>query len=113
MSAADPALVAATERASDLDRAWFKRHPRRAHRLRRMVPGEHPPEACAYGPPSWPIYTVVKQIMPGTRVRVPFRMRRTPCGCEECLAAIWEQCVSAQTKQLAIEVASIVMRCGR
>lgn len=110
---ADPALIAATERASDLDRGWFKRYPSRAHRIRRMIPGEHPPEALRYGPPDWPVLTVVKQLLPGTRLRMPFRFRRTPCGCEACTAEIWERFASEQVKQLAVDVASIVMRCGR
>ena len=44
------------------DRAWFASHRARSHRLRRSHRGEWPAEAC---------HTVVRQVIPGFRVRIP------------------------------------------
>jgi hypothetical protein len=76
-----------------------------------VIPGEHPSAVLSYGRPDWPVYTLVKQLLRGTRMRVPFRFRRSPCGCESCLARIWEQCASEPTKHLAVDVAGIVLKC--
>lgn len=105
----DSAVVAIVERASDLDRTWFRRHPDRAHRIRRMIPGEHPPEVLAFGPQDWPVFTLVKQISPGCRMRVPFKFRQTPASSESCLAAIWEQYASVRTKQIALDMAAAML----
>lgn len=105
----DPAIVAAVDRASELDRAWFKRHPSRAYRVRRMIPGEHLPVALSYGPPDWPVYTLVKQVTPGCRMRVPFKFRQTPASSESCLAAIWERCASERTKRIALDMAAAML----
>ena len=55
----DPAIVAAGERISDLDRAWFKGRPDRAHRVRRMMPNEFP-GTMPDGPLAWPVFVIVK-----------------------------------------------------
>jgi hypothetical protein len=52
--------------ASDADAAWFRAHPGRNHYVRRYVAGEFP---APLGPWGW---TVVKQVMPGFRLRRPF-----------------------------------------
>ena len=67
----DPAIVAAGERISDLDRAWFKGRPDRAHRVRRMMPNEFP-GTMPDGPLAWPVFVIVKQITPGARIRSAF-----------------------------------------
>ncbi len=59
--------VAAAEAASECDRAWFKAHPGRAHRIRRALFGEvplHPDLLC---------FVAVRQVAPGVRVRAGFR----------------------------------------
>ncbi len=62
----DAKTLAAIDRASDLDRAWFARHPTRAYRLRPVVPGE-------FGRGTFPSGTqrlaLVKQLLPGCRTR--------------------------------------------
>jgi hypothetical protein len=52
----DPAIVAAVERASELDRKWFARHRDRAHRVRRLMSGELPADPSRFGPVTWPVY---------------------------------------------------------
>src|SRR4051812_8116939 len=81
-SSIDPKILAA------VDRAWFTRHPDRAYRLRAALPNEHP------GPPlpkGARLLTLVKQISPGSRARLPMWAVRAPYGCDDCLGAIWDQ----------------------
>jgi hypothetical protein len=53
------------------DAKYFKDHPQRSHRLRRMYPHE-------LGMPDWPpppgheFQVLVKQVEPGARIRLPF-----------------------------------------
>jgi hypothetical protein len=108
----DPVVAAMVERIADLDRAWFKRHPDRAHRVRRMMPNEFP-GTVPDGPLAWPVFVIVKQITPGTRMRSAFRGTRTPCGCESCTADLWERFASEQTKRIAHDIATIMLRHGR
>ena len=63
----------------DDDRAWFEENPSRAHRLRRLFPGEIdssllPGEA----PPGHEWQIVVRQLEPGIRVKAPL-CRNTAC----------------------------------
>jgi hypothetical protein len=51
--------------AQDLDRDWFRTHPYRSHRIRHAIPGEVP------GAPP-PQYAIVRQILPGLRIRQYF-----------------------------------------
>jgi hypothetical protein len=48
------------------DRAWFERNPSRAHRLRRVFPGE------LTGDEARADHVIVRQVEPGWRVRAGF-----------------------------------------
>src|SRR4051794_40157771 len=107
----DPKTLAAVDRASDLDRGWFKRHPARAHRVRRMVADEYPPEALFRTPLGWPTYTVVKQVLPGTRLRSAVALSRSPCTCERCAADLWDRdCAEFHPMALDIAVSAMGQR---
>src|SRR3954447_14278803 len=80
-----PEFQAAIERTSKLDRAWFRLHPERAHRVRRATA----PERQNDGPPGCLLFTVVKQVVPGLRMRAGFWGTRDPCDCENCAAHLW------------------------
>jgi len=51
--------------AQDLDGDWFRSHPYRSHRIRRAIPGEVPGATT-------PQYAIVRQILPGLRIRQYF-----------------------------------------
>src|SRR3954453_23011204 len=59
---------AAIERTSELDRAWFRLHPERARRVRRATA----PERQNDRPPGCSLFVVVKQVVPGLRMRAGF-----------------------------------------
>jgi hypothetical protein len=50
----------------DIDGAWFRSHPHRNYRVRRAIQGELP------GLPSDEWYVVVRQVIPGFRLRLSF-----------------------------------------
>ena len=105
----DPAIVAAVERASDLDRAWFKRHPDRAHRVRRPVLGEFPFDLVDFGPRAWPLFVIVRQAAVGARVKTAARMTRSPCGCERCSSGLWDRVTSQQMKKIALDISAAML----
>src|SRR4051812_9825036 len=76
-SASSTHTPAAVERAAKLDAGWFRRHPARAHRVRRMVTGEGLTGPEQSGPAGWSTFVVVKQVVPGVRLRVAFRDSRS------------------------------------
>jgi hypothetical protein len=49
--------------ATKMDKAWFKSHPNRSHRIRRAVAGEVP------GTTATESYVAVRQVVPGFRYR--------------------------------------------
>jgi len=106
----DPALAAAAERASTLDAGWFRRHADRAHRVRRAIPNEIPPELQEFGPASWPVWVIVKRITPGVRLKVAYRAPQSPCTCRSCAARSWDQYAHPKAKALALDMAGIVLR---
>src|SRR3954453_2357164 len=55
-----PEFQAAIERTSELDRAWFRLHPERAHRVRRATA----PERQNDRPLGCSLFIVVKQVVP-------------------------------------------------
>jgi hypothetical protein len=62
------------ERASERDRRFFRDNPTETSYLRRYAPGEFPPKALASigaKPPERRSWVLVKQIVPGFRVRQP------------------------------------------
>jgi hypothetical protein len=102
----DLKIVAIVERASELDRVWFLRHPERAHRVRRLIPGKPLVEIASLLPP----YVVVKQITPGVRIKAAFRGSRRPCDCEACASDLWLKFAPAKFQALAVEAAAIMLR---
>jgi hypothetical protein len=100
----------AVERAAKLDANWFRRHPARAHRVRRLINGEGltGPEQSR-GPAGWSVFVVVKQVVPGIRLRLAFRGSRSPCSCEACAANLWRQAAPDRFKSAAVEIATIAL----
>ena len=103
----DPAIAkavkghsAAIDAVTDDDRQWFENNPDRTLRLRPSADAEiafH--ERCGFNERFGAnCYTFVKRIMPGWRVRAPFRTHTihrpdnyTEAACEVLLAEIAEQ----------------------
>ena len=103
----EPALVALIDRASDLDRAWFERHPGRAYRIRPEIAGEHLEAVC---PPGRLALTLVKQVRPGLRMRAPLWTKRRPCSCDACLDALWERVTPGKFRELFMDMAAAAIR---
>jgi hypothetical protein len=103
----DPALVALIDRASELDRAWFERHPGRAYRIRPEIAGEHLDAVC---PRDRLAMTLVKQVRPGLRMRAPLWATRRPCSCDACLEQIWERITPAGFRDVLVTMAAVAMR---
>ena len=57
------------EEASEQDRLWFDAHPERTVCLRPAIPGEFPPGLADDCP-----YVLVRQVVPGLRLREPVRL---------------------------------------
>jgi hypothetical protein len=99
----------AVEHASRIDAAWFRRHRDRAHRLRAVVAHEHPgitfPAVAAR-------LTLVRQIRPGLRMRLPIWTTRPVCCCEDCCAALWDANAPAMARSIALVVATVSLKAG-
>lgn len=102
----DAKTLAAIDRASDLDRAWFARHSTRAYRLRPVVPGEF---GTGTFPPGTQRLALVKQLLPGARTRLPFWAIRRPCSCDACLGEIWDAHAPPSLKCSMVELAATLM----
>jgi hypothetical protein len=106
-----PETLTVVEHASDLERAWFKRHPSRAHRVPPMLAGENPEteQLCrAHG--RLKAYVAVKQITSGLRMKVALLTPHVPCSYEECAADLWRQAALDRLKEFALEAAAIALR---
>jgi hypothetical protein len=66
---------AAIDMVSDDDKKWFAANPDRNYRLRRSAAAEIAFHECSgvNEPSGRNAYTLVKQIVPGSRLRMPFR----------------------------------------
>ena len=85
------------------DRAWFARHYGRNHRLRKPIGGERaglPP-----GPPKCKPLVVVKQLKPGSRVRVLCWVRERPPNSEAIAARLFNEAAEGWPEVVAIEAA--------
>ncbi len=71
--------MSAADAASEQDRVWFLRHPRRTVYVRPFVPGEVP--ASMPRGDGVPV-TIVRQIGGGVRVRVPVYLPAMPPNTE-------------------------------
>jgi hypothetical protein len=69
---------AALEAASEDDRAWFEAHPERSYRVRPHISGEWPDGALNRLPQGQGWYTVVHQVSPGVRMRLPISLHAEP-----------------------------------
>jgi hypothetical protein len=98
---------AVVERASAIDRAWFKRHPTRAYRLRLPVPNEFPDDR----PPAAGAerLVLVKQVLPGARLRWPIWAVQRPRDCDASLGGAWEMCAPESVKQIALGMATVLL----
>lgn len=98
MSASRPDLTGLVERisdrASELDRAWFAANPNRRHRIRALITGEVPQTEDA--PPGFETFVAVWEIEPGARCRVPFCAARRPEDTERSAELVF-MAVSAGT----------------
>jgi hypothetical protein len=72
------ATDAALEAASEDDRAWFEANPDRHYRVRPHIPGEWPADALNRLPQGQNWYTVVHQVSPGVRMRLPISLDAEP-----------------------------------
>lgn len=75
-----------------LDRAWFRAHPDRSHRLRPMFPEEAPTVLRGSAlteclPPHHAWWVVVRQIEPGQRVKLAFA-RHLDCSIPDVEAVV-------------------------
>ena len=71
--------------ASDGDAAWFKANPARTTRIRPFVEGELP---CAMPHGDGHPVTLVRQIRPGVRARLPVYIGKMPPDCEASALAV-------------------------
>jgi hypothetical protein len=69
---------AALEAASEDDRAWFEANPNRSFRARPQVPGEWPAGALSRLPHGQFWFTVINQVKPGVRMRLPISVEAEP-----------------------------------
>jgi hypothetical protein len=67
------------ETAMQSDREWFARNPHRAYRIRREIPGEFPARRSRIDTTKWTVWTLVRQLEPGIRIRISLGVR---CGAE-------------------------------
>ena len=107
----DPLEVAAAKRANTIDQVWFKRHPARAYRVRAPVPNEFP-DACRPAVGTERLVVLVKQVRPGTRLRCPLWADRWPSTDDDCLARAWLAFVPERVKQIALDIAAILLSEG-
>jgi hypothetical protein len=95
----------------DLAAAWFRRHPGRAHRVRRFVDGELP---GAVFPAGLAVYVIEKRVAPGCLLNMALWASRQPCGCEGCAAELWRRLATPRVREMEIEAAAAAMpRAGR
>lgn len=99
----------AVERASTLDRAWFKQHAERAYRLRPALPHEFP---GVHWPDGAARLALVKQVLLGTRLRLAFWATRPVCDCDKCLAGVWEAMAPPQVRDVAMTASVAGLRAG-
>ena len=95
---------AVEERAFELDRKWFERHPDRAYHLRRPVPGEI--DASCSLPGVEPL-VLVKQVIPDFYCRALLSVTKPLCDCDRCLGTLWERLAPAESQSFAIEMAAV------
>ena len=87
----------------------FTRHPDRAHRVRRYIPGEGG-QATPSEAPGYQLYVVVKQLTPGLLVHTSIWSSRAPaCNCEHSAANLWLAIASPQIQAGAVDMAAEVM----
>ncbi|MGW2600017.1 hypothetical protein [Streptomyces klenkii] len=71
----------ASSRAAEDDRIWFDKHPDASVRVREALPGEHDEALLAQGrgplQPDERLAVVVVQVVPGRRVRCPYKVVTT------------------------------------
>jgi hypothetical protein len=75
------------ERTRAADAAWFEVRPRRSHRMRPAVPGELPGLTADMARDAW---LVIRQIVPGLRVKQIFNPPGPPPDIEEIGHALFD-----------------------
>lgn len=93
-----PNACCPVEAASQADAAWFRANPHRRHRIRPAVPGEFAPQGEL--PPMAPgfrRFVAVRQIQPGFRVRIPFRVAVEPAQTEGAARAVFAHLIRPET----------------
>jgi hypothetical protein len=81
------------QRASNSDRRWFARNPHRTYRARREIRGEFfGKRSHGIDRADFTLWTVVKQIEPGTRLRLGLFVKRgaEPIDADWTLAPLFE-----------------------
>ncbi|MBV9825735.1 MAG: hypothetical protein JO001_08680 [Alphaproteobacteria bacterium] len=77
----------AIRKASASDRLWFEKHPTRSHRMRLAIAGEFGPIEFTIPGPAW---AVIRQAIPGFRLRLPFTAPSPPPDIEEIGQALFD-----------------------
>ena len=81
----------AADRAVVSYRVFFRQNPRRKYRIRPGIEGELPSVFMSGNPENGWLCIAVRQIMPGFRVRLPFRARTVPNDSEVLARKIFRQ----------------------
>jgi hypothetical protein len=74
-----------SDRTQKEDRAWYRLHPHRQHRIRPIVPGE----TGFTVPAGWGCYAAVCQIQPGVLTGIAFAFEGEPSDTEDEAAMIY------------------------
>jgi hypothetical protein len=91
---------ASEKRASNSDRRWFARNSHRTYRVRRCIRDEFPRKRFdGVDPTKFTLWTIVKQIEPGIRVRLGLFVKSgaEPIDTDWTLAPLFE-CLLARVK---------------
>ncbi len=71
-------------KARDCDRLWFQQNPGRNYRIRKSLFGEQPLHPDMIG------FMVIRQLSPGSRIRIRFYLPVAPVGeASEAIARSW------------------------
>ena len=69
---------------------WFVAHPHRSYRVRPQIPGEWPPGSLPAPRRGWREYTVIRQVLPGFRLRLAFSAEGEPGQGERAAERLYE-----------------------
>jgi len=94
------------ETARQSDRDWFARNPHRTYRIRREIPGEFPNgRRHSIETTKWTVWTLVKELEPGVRLRVGFSVVRgaEPIDNDRSIEPLFNYAVNNQGARLIVK----------